>query len=330
MPSNLLDESDYSAGSGPLSGDRVFKNADPATTAREQTFNTLWHNLRTFLKGFQISGDLTAANYAADLAAGFPNLAKAIMRAGRRMLSANIANVTVSEFTLVLTPTQDVFCYHLVDPAGPTPAQPTDSIIVPVDTDNTNQKGRLILIVNKTADYRLVGCATYQRYVRLAPLESCWFYAMDDGAYTAWMGIGRQFLNLESPEYFSVRCYDGGASGTMSDAVDMSWSVYGHRDRVMTINVPTTSVTMTTTASGVVIAPDGYVDFDDFYLPIGGGAEGPSPLPLVYGLIDSDRQMFVGSFLGGKLTFYPVSGIAPGIGAVVTISAFSFTYIRDP
>ena len=195
MPSHQMEGGDYAAGSGALSGERIHKDAAPATEWRQYQANAVWHGLRKIIRDFQIAGDLTAASGSADQTEGYVRLGKALARMPRRVLPANITQVTVSEFSQTLTPTQDVFIYHLVDAVSP---QPENSLILPIQTDNANQKGRFILILNKTAKYRLVGDSGYQRYVRLAPMESCWFYAMDDGDFTAWMAIGRQFYNLES------------------------------------------------------------------------------------------------------------------------------------
>ena len=237
MPTYPIEESDYAAGSGALSGERVFKNTVPATTVREQTENGIWHGLRTLVRQFQISGDLTAANYAAELTAGFANLSKAVRRAARRFLADNIGTVTCTTSNTLLTPAADIACYHLIDAVSPIGA----GAYVHFSGTYADTKNRLVLIVNMTDSFKVVGNSYYQKYIRLEPRESCWFYGLDEsGSGTViWQAIGRQF---EDPIYQTFSAEVTGPGGT-SGAGTVKYRKAGNR---ITLILPT----MTFSCSG--------------------------------------------------------------------------------
>lgn len=236
MPSHQMEGEDYKAGSGALTGERIFGDADPATALRQYQANALWHGLRTFLKAEEAAGDLTAASGAADQAEGYIRLAKAIRRAIRRFQPSNIANLILTTTNTVFTPSQDVFCYHLTD-TTPTPVA-ADSYVHP--SIGSDQKNRLILIVNMTGSFKVVGNSYYQKYVRLAPRESCWFYGLDEsGSGTViWQAVGRPFDDVGF-QTFSALLQDSANTG---NSVGMN-ILYRVVNRIVTLCIPPTTLT---------------------------------------------------------------------------------------
>ncbi len=322
MPTELLDETDYGPGSGPLAGDRVFKNGDPATTAREQSQNPLWHGLRNIVKAFQVSGDLTVT-YATDLADGFPYLGKAIARMARRFRSTEIGSVALDAPSVTFTVDPSKFIYVITE--APTYGPYPDGGIYPTPANPTANNGRTILMVNASDYPKLVGHEASGKLAQLQPGESCHLYGQDLGGETVWIPIGRDITQEES---VSIRSYDGGASGTMSSAVTMTAIPHGPAKRLLTIYVPATSVTMTTGATGIDIAPATYGNFEEKFLSVKGNLISDSPVTIVFGQIDSVRTLFLCAFLDSKLRLYKLDGSALGIGSVVSIGGFSFTYPR--
>jgi hypothetical protein len=326
MPSHQIEGGDYAAGSGNLSGERIHKDAAPATEFRQYQANALWHGLRKLIKDFQVSGDLTAASGSADQTEGYVRLAKAVMRSARRMLSANITNVTVSDFTTILTPTQDVFCYHLIDAVSP---QPVNSIIEVFDNDFANQKNRLILIVNKTGEYRLVGTGAFQRYVRLAPMESCWFYAMENGSDTAWMGIGRQFHDLESPGEIDVELR---ASGSTPSALSPIKFIRHPDDKLITILARSSSqITIVGTPTEVILAPSG--DLFPYSVRFNEEIEDEAitfaPSILIYGIKNDNAVTAIARWQEGTIRVN-LMGANFADGDTFRFIAFQWTYACNP
>lgn len=235
MPSHQMEGEDYKAGAGALSGERIFGDADPATALRQYQANALWHGLRTLLKGEETTtNELTAASGAADQTEGYIRLAKAIRRSARRFQASNILSVTLSNGgNTIFTPGQDAFCFHLVDPT-PTPAG-VDSYVHPIPSSNNTQKNRLILIVNMTDSFKMVGNSYYQKYVRLAPRESCWFYGLDESGSgtTIWQAIGRPFDELGFSSWAAL--FRDSANTGNSVGMDMKYRVV---NQVVTMYIP--------------------------------------------------------------------------------------------
>lgn len=212
MPTHQIEGEDYGAGSGALSGERIHKDAVPATAFRQYQANALWHGLRTLVKQVQLSGDLTAGSGATDQSEGYIRLAKAIRRAANGYLQENEALVVVDDAvsnSFEVPP--DQFAFLLEESGGPYPFAAVEP------ATDVEHRYRAILVINNTASPKTVG--TPGTVVTLQSGESCFFYGMPASGSTAWMPIGKNSkagrLNVE------IR---GSTSGVLR-TVSMRWEV---------------------------------------------------------------------------------------------------------
>lgn len=332
MPTNPLEELDYKAGAGALSGERVFGNTVPATSTREQTFNTLWHGLRNLVKQEQISGDLTAADYATELTAGFVNMAKAIRRSARRLQASNIQTTTVNATPLTVTIPPDIFGVMLID-ASPTPLA-GESRIHPLSTANAQNKGRFIFVLNQTTAFRLVGHASSGRYARLAPGEGCWLYGVDDtgSGNTFWTPIGDLDDAPNAYHTFNAQWYNNADHAQKTDSFDMNYMRHGPGRRLMTINYPTSGVILTTAANVMLLASsDGFAATPTFLWPtqnLPGSGPYYAPFMPVLLTIGGVNEMGIVSCGDGNIYVQRMSGTFP-TATQIYIGAASLTYITE-
>ncbi len=343
MPTHQIEGEDYAAGSGALAGERVHKDAVPATAWRQYQANALWHGLRGIVKDEQVSGDLTAASGSADQAAGYVLLGKALRRMARRFKSAEVQSVVATSAGYTFTPAPDKFVY-MIDNDGSGPYG-DGSAIYPDTTDPTSNDYRFILCINISADAKVIGDSASGKMARLLPGESCFFYGMPDSGSTLWVPVGMP-LDDSAAGYqgFDVRLYDGGASATHSDPFKAAYVKHGPGRNLVTINFGESRVTTTTSASAVQIANSvfgsGY--FPPDLVPIGIGPTENSvgsfgtngPVTIVSGSIDGVQAMFAVYFTSGgadidttTLLAFPLGGASLGVGKAVILSSFSMTHL---
>lgn len=213
MPTHPIEGEDYGAGSGALAGERIHKDAAPATAFRQYQANALWHGLRTLVKQVQVSGDLTAASGSADQSEGYVRLAKAIRRASNGFQQDEVDLVTIANAvtnSFLIPP--DKFVFLMEEGGGgpyPNAAAVPDGAVA--------HQYRVILVINNTTSTKLVGSTGTVTSLRAG--ESCFFYGAPASGATAWTPIGRNSqtgqLNVE------IR---GSVSGVLRTVV-MRWAV---------------------------------------------------------------------------------------------------------
>lgn len=327
MPTIPLEEDDYVAGSGALAGERIFKNADPATTFQEESANTLWHGLRNLVKQEEVSGDLTAADYATDLAAGFPNLAKAIRRAAKRFQSDGVETVQMSSPGYTHSLSREVFAYIIADDVnGPYDGgafYPDTS--VPAENDR-----RIILIINGTDSKKIAGDSSTQQGITLFPGEACAFFATSiAGPATLWIPIGRP-LDYGAFGHKTLLCklYNGANGTEASAAFALAYEWVPNR-RTVTIHIPSVGLTVTTGGQNyLTIAQSDASQFPTglraYYL----GAD--SARWYLKGTIDSadaDFGLIFNESHGGQIEIYRTDGAVFSGGEVVTLESIELMYL---
>ncbi len=329
MPTHVLEGIDYGSGSGALSGERIFKDGDPATEVIAVDANALWHGLRTLVKQEQISGDLTAADGATDQTEGYIRLAKALRRASRRVQSAEVTTLVMDSAGYTFTPTKDGFVYLITEDGG---GPYLDGAVYPLTSVPTTHNGRYILVINTSTTQKVVGDSGSQQAATLRKNEACLFFGLAvSGPATKWVPVGLP-LDVAAFSYptVSVKYYDDGDHSVVSSAVSMRPVFHGPGGRVVTINIPYASVTMGTTSTGITLAPAaGFADMPDTYVAFDGqdGSSVISPQFLVLGDIGGTFQVFRAVWQGNNLIIRKLDGTAFGAAAVVGIYALSLTYL---
>lgn len=248
MPTHLIEGGDYGSGSGALAGERIHKDAAPATEFRQYQANALWHGLRTLVKQEQISGDLTAASGSADQTEGYVRLAKAIRRAARRATSENIIDVEMGSAGYTLVPSVDGFVYNLTEdtPHG-------INSLVNIDTD-VDFIGRTILIFNLSTQPKLIGDFLSGERARLSPGEACLFHAAGTGL-AKWTPIGKEFYVANTGSFaISLR---GSTSGELAIGT-MRWAIRDGRafldiDAMSSVSLSGTESVTITAAAGAAL-----------------------------------------------------------------------------
>lgn len=326
MPTNILEETDYAAGAGALSGERVFKNADPATTFREQSGNSIWHNLRTLIREMQVSGDLTQVSYAADLAAGFPNISKAIRRAARRLRAAESVTVLATNAGSTFTLTSDVFAYFLNNDGG---GPYGDGSAMYPDTTNPGMNNyRLILVLNASGEEKLVGDSSSGKVVKLRDKESCYFYGIPNGGATYWIAVGKGLFTPISTGTIPVKIFNTANGAQASSAQDL---VYRHdtEKKLVTVSIPGMGLTMTTGGGyGVNL-----LQSDGSLMPVGVRALFSDTNSRFYpakGLLNGATTMQLGLTFptseGGAMQINRMDGVAFSGGDGFTLYGSEFTF----
>jgi hypothetical protein len=324
MPTHLIEGEDYKAGSGALSGERIFGDADPATAFRQYEANALYHGLRDIVKAFQISGDLTAASGATDQTEGYVKLGKALARMARRFRAAEIGSVALDAVSATFSVDPSKFVYIITE--APTYGPYVDGKIYPDPTSPAANNGRVILMINASDYSKMVGHNASGKLAQLQPGESCFLYGQDLGGVTTWIPIGK---DVSQERTVSVKAYDSGATGTTSSAVDMIVIPHSSQRRIQTINIPQMTITMA--SAGIVeIAPAAaYADFGDDILSIGGNTvSNDAPVFPIMGTVNSTNALFYARFVNGTLLVQRVTGGNFSIADVVVVPAFSMTYVR--
>lgn len=184
MPNYPLEETNSGAGSGPLSGEGVFKNTTPPTTFREQTANGLFHGIRGLIKLVDNAGDLMDSNYAAALASGFSKISKAFFRVGRRAGPNNIVDISTSTgiaSPFSFDPPMDEHAFSVSGDNG-------DAIILNNDAKHSY---RLILLTNSSSTnsyFIMYGSGGAQSLV-LPPLSSVCMYLAPGSPSAIWIPV---------------------------------------------------------------------------------------------------------------------------------------------
>jgi len=332
MPTIPIEETDYGAGSGALSGERVFKNTVPATTAREQTFNTLWHNLRKIITEMGVSNDLSVANYATDLAAGFPNLSKAIRRLARRSRSAEVQTILATSGDHLFTLTSDKHIY-LIDNDGSGPYG-EGSVIYINHANPTQDSYRTILVQNVSGEAKLVVDAINSSATAwLEDQESCLFVGLvDSGSGNLyWSPLGRELHTY--PIAYDVKLYDAGAHATMSSTFQLNYIAHGPGKKLVTLDFSGATITMSSGSGTIEVAPAaGFGALSSDVVPVHGTEASPfsSPFILIYaeGSV-SGMQVLRVVYRNSNMHIQKLLGSSFAVGEVVAIPAFSWTF-RKP
>lgn len=323
MPTHPMTGPDYSIpGSGALSGERIAKDSAPATAFEQYAMNAIWHGLRFVVKEMQISGDLTAASGSADQTEGFFRLSMALRRMARRYKSGEVVTklMTSPGYTAVLT--SDVYVYTIgEDGGGP---YGDDSAFYPDTTNPTMNNYRLILIVNGTAQSKLVGDSASQKYARLMAGESCFFYGIPNSGATLWKPIGKDIV-VAHDGTVSIKLFGG--TSAASSAVTLEWFHHAE-NKLVTVSIPAMQVTLDASDALLTIFQAAGTS-----LPVEIRAKWSDTTPrifLVLGDIGGTPTIFRLTFGGASGTVMQIEkqdGSSMSNGSAVTLYGFEITYL---
>ncbi len=308
-----------------VSGDRRFKDTDPATEFRATEANQLLLSLHRLVTE---SGQTLLANNAADLADNWMQIVRSVYRLAHKEA---YTDYEVSDGNGPYDLPGDVHFVRLIPPeGGDEPNAPFELMITEA------MIGRRVLIQNDSSTNKRIltgaeGGGNYPEYIELAPRQILEFKAIDNDESALWVPVSS--LGVVFKEIFACKLYREGGYLDGSNSFDLDIRVDKNMDTTLVQNMNGTgtgvniSMTLTDDAEGIFLATaDG--DTLPNYL-VGKPNSDSFEHLLCYVYVSGTINEFVGLYTdGGSMTMRRLNGTDFPDAATLAFAIPNFTMIN--